>query len=265
MKLLVVSLFLCSLALASYEEGAKVFQKKCSSCHTGYIDPEIIKRNFFQEDNKLLNLTAPTENMLAWAIMKGPKHIGEEGDDFRSIEIEEYLRSVLRNPDREETICVNRVFQYYKKMPLVDVSDEEIKALVDFFMEYDKHHHQKAKIIQKVQKPKNKFERLLLQAQKIQKPLLVEITSSHCWYCKNMKKNVLHDKEVATFLKKHFIFYELNIDKEKIPLVLQKRYKHLTPSFFIVNEKGQIVADIAGSWNKKDFLEFLKEGLNESH
>ena len=262
MKLFVVSLFLCSLLFASYEEGAKVFQKKCSSCHKGYIDPKILKRNFFQEENKLLHLKAPTENMLAWAIMKGPKHIGEEGDDFRFVEIEEYLRSVLRDPKREGTICENRVVRFYKKMPLVQVSDEELRALVDFFMEYDKHHHQKSEI---EYKPKNRFERLLLQAKKVHKPLLVEITSSHCWYCKNMKKRVLEDKEVAAFLKRHFLFYELNIDNETIPTLLQKRYKHLTPSFFIVDEDGHIRMDIAGSWSKRDFLEFLKEGLHESH
>ena len=88
-KILIFSLFLLVNLNASYKDGQEIFKNKCSSCHGDFIAVNTLKENFFEKNNKLLNLKAPTVNMLAYAIMDSPKKIGDPNDiDMRQIEIE---------------------------------------------------------------------------------------------------------------------------------------------------------------------------------
>ncbi len=41
-------------------EGKEVYEKKCASCHPGYIPMSKLKENFQDYNNTLLKLTAPT-------------------------------------------------------------------------------------------------------------------------------------------------------------------------------------------------------------
>lgn len=78
-----------------------------------------LKENFFKRNNTLLNLTIPTENMLAWAIMSSNKKIGDPSDqEMRVIEIEEYLKNYLANPDINNSICDKHALKYYIKKSL---------------------------------------------------------------------------------------------------------------------------------------------------
>jgi hypothetical protein len=98
-----------------YNDGAKLFKKKCSSCHIDFIDPKKIKDNFFKKDNKLLKLKAPTLNMLRWAINIGPNKIGDDSDlDFKAQEVADFLVEYLYNPKQKESICDKDVIKYFK-------------------------------------------------------------------------------------------------------------------------------------------------------
>ena len=122
---------------ADFNEGKELFEEKCSSCHKEYISFKKLKENFFERNNRLLNLTIPTENMLAWAIMESSKKIGDPRDaDMRQIEIEEYLKAYLANPDINDSICDAHVLKYYKKKDPIDISSDEAELLAQYFMGY---------------------------------------------------------------------------------------------------------------------------------
>ena len=97
--LFAITIFNLSLQ-ASYDEGKRIFEEKCSSCHGEYISISKLKVNFFEKKNQLFNLDTPTENMLAYAIVDSSKKIGDPEDpEMRVVEIEEFLKSYLAKPD----------------------------------------------------------------------------------------------------------------------------------------------------------------------
>ena len=58
-------LFVFAIALfANFEDGKKVFDAKCSSCHKEYIPMNLLKENFLEKNNTLLNLKAPSANLI---------------------------------------------------------------------------------------------------------------------------------------------------------------------------------------------------------
>ena len=88
LKILFISLFFVLNLNASFKDGEVVFKNKCSSCHSDYIDFNTLKENFFEKNNELLKLKAPSVNMLAYAIMESPKKVGDPEDaEMREIEI----------------------------------------------------------------------------------------------------------------------------------------------------------------------------------
>jgi thioredoxin-related protein len=91
-------------------------------------------------------------------------------------------------------------------------------------------------------------------AQKSEKMIMIKLTAEYCGYCKKMDKEVMDDKEVLSILEKNFITVEIDVDKEKIPLGIERT---LTPTFIFVDKNEKVLSKIPGSWNKKDFLELL--------
>lgn len=135
------AIILISSLNANYERGQEIFLEKCSSCHGNFIEMKLLKKNFFEKDNKLLNLRSPTVNMLAYAIMDSPKRIGDKEDpEMQQIEIEEYLNTYLRTPDLNNSICEPSIIKYYDEKKSVDyrLSEKDIFSLAVFFMEYKK-------------------------------------------------------------------------------------------------------------------------------
>jgi len=86
------------------------------------------------------------------------------------------------------------------------------------------------------------------------KMIMLKLTADHCKYCVKMDKEVLADKEIKSVLFKNFITVNINVDKEVLPLGLNRT---ITPTFIFVDKEGKIVSKIPGSWNKKDFMELL--------
>jgi len=253
-------LFLMGAVLISgeWERGREIFQKKCSSCHSGYISPDKIKSNFFEHNNTLLKLKAPTENMLSYAINDGPKRVGDLNDaEFRQEEIADFLKDYLSNPNREDSICDNFVMKFYEtKKPIKGLREDEFMALAKFFMDYKKHKKNKSPL-RSLTKNYNQKE-ILKEAQKRQKNIIIEATSKYCHYCKEFKRDVLSSKEVQDELLKNFIFVEVDVDRFKLPFNLEKVYQKITPSFFILDSSGRLLQHYPGSWRTKDFLTILR-------
>ena len=255
-------LFMTILANADFKEGKKLFEEKCSSCHKEYISFKKLKENFFERNNTLLNLTIPTENMLAWAIMDSGKRIGDpEDSDMRQIEIEEFLKEYLENPDILNSICDENVLKYYDKKEAMKISDDEAELLAQYFMGYKQNRQGKA--------PKNKKslaqtpdeQKLLDKAKKEGKHFIVYATSQSCYFCKKMDKNVLTLEDVRKKINEEYIFIKIDVDFVKLPFGLKKYFKGMTPTFFVLTSAGELLNTYPGAWVKEDFLEILKENL----
>ncbi len=256
------AIILISSLNANYERGQEIFLEKCSSCHGNFIEMKLLKKNFFEKDNKLLNLRSPTVNMLAYAIMDSPKRIGDKEDpEMQQIEIEEYLNTYLRTPDLNNSICEPSIIKYYDEKKSVDyrLSEKDIFSLAVFFMEYKKERLKKNP--KKIRVLSNNFNenKLLVEAKETNKKILVYATSKTCHFCKKMDKEVLSLSDIEKEIKKDYIFLKVDIEDFSLPFGLIKEFKGMTPTFFALNDEGELQNKYPGSWNKRDFLIILKE------
>jgi thioredoxin-related protein len=258
-------IFLISLQ-ADFKNGEKIFNKKCSSCHSAHIPMKDLKDNFFSKKNKVLNLKYPTVNMLAYALVDSPKHIGDKDDpEMQQVEIEEFISSYLENPDLNNSICDDHVSKYYVKKEKVDykLSSEDISSLSIYFMNYKKNRLAKKPIIQRVLSNDYNEKDLLQEAKDTNKRIMIYATSKSCYFCKKMDKNVFSLNEVKEEINKDFIFLKVDIEDVSLPFNLNKGYRGMTPTFFALDENAKLINKYPGSWTKDDFLLILKENINE--
>lgn len=259
---ILLSLFIVVSLNADYKEGEKLFEEKCSSCHKDYISFKKLKENFFERNNKLLNLTIPTENMLSWAIMESSKKIGDpEDSDMRQIEIEEYLKEYLSNPDINNSICDENVLKYYDKKEPILISDEEAELLAQYFIGYKENRQKIAPKKKKSLAQTPNEQKLLDKAKKEGKHFVVYATSQSCYFCKKMDKDVLSLTDVQKKINEDYIFVKIDVDFVNLPFGLKKYFKGMTPTFFILTNSGELLNTYPGAWVKSDFLEILKENL----
>jgi len=258
---IILTLLFTSLS-ADYESGEKIFKEKCSSCHKGYISAKVLKENFYNQDNKLLNLTIPTVNMLAYALKDSPLHIGDKSDpEMQKFEIEEFLKDYLYHPNLDNSICDPLISKHYIKKESMQgkVSEDEISQLTDYLFDYKKERLKKHPKKIKKMTDLSGVSHIIEQAKMEKKLIIIEAMSETCHYCKKMKKEVLSKENVQKAIHKNFIFVEVDVDKTKLPFGLEKSYKKITPSFFIVNTEEKLLNSYPGSWTTEDFLEILKE------
>ncbi len=261
-KLIPTVTLLAALPLAAgYAEGKRLFEAKCASCHTGYISADRIKENFFEKENRLLNLKAPTVNMLAWAVTEGPRNIGDPEDaEMRRAEVEEYLREVLEHPDQIESICDADVRRYYRgKQPVIRLTDAELADLAAYLMEYKAHRRAGEAPVKRHLGKNFDANRLLAEAEKSGKILIIEASSPHCHYCKKMDREVIQTSEIRRILQKGFILAEVNVEESRLPFGLDKVYRKITPSFFFLSPDGTLLAHVPGSWTRNDFARMLEQ------
>lgn len=116
-----------------YEIGEKVFENKCSECHVKSMDIQLLMKNFILEDNKLLNLKAPTGNEISFRLKQ---QIGSKEDvEFQILEDIDFVKDYLFNPDKAKTICLEGVIKHFDTMPSMEgkITEEEIED-VTFFL-----------------------------------------------------------------------------------------------------------------------------------
>jgi thioredoxin-related protein len=76
-----------------------------------------------------------------------------------------------------------------------------------------------------------------------------------------MEKEVLGLTQIQEALNEDYIFVKVDVDFVKLPFDLKKRFKGMTPTFFILTSAGEVLNIYPGAWVKNDFLEILKENL----
>lgn len=260
--LLTLLVIFINFANANFQEGKKVFEQRCASCHKEYISFKKLKENFYQRNNTLLNLTIPTENMLAWAIVDGNKKIGDPKDpEMRAIEIEEYLKEYLANPDINNSICDKKALKYYIKKEPMKISDEEAELLSQYFLGYKKERLKNIPKITKVLNDRYDDKQIIDKATSLGKHIIVYATSQSCYFCKKMQREVLSQIDVQEAINDDYIFLKVDVDFTKLPLNLKNKFKGMTPTFFILTPNAELLNVYPGAWIKEDFLEILKENL----
>lgn len=116
-----------------YLVGEKVFDNKCSSCHVKSMDIQLLMKNFIEEDNKLLNLKAPTGNEISFRLKQ---QIGSKDDiEFQIEENIDFVKDYLINPDITKTICLEGVIRHFETMPSMKgkITEKEMED-VTFFL-----------------------------------------------------------------------------------------------------------------------------------
>ncbi len=95
------------------------------------------------------------------------------------------------------------------------------------------------------------------------KKILVYATSKHCFYCKKMDAEVLSFDEIKEKISKNFVYLKIDTQENELPFNLQKEYKRITPTFFFLDKNGKFLKQYPGSWTKEDFIQILKENIDE--
>jgi len=265
-SLLLFIFALGTLTQAGYPEGKAIFEKKCASCHGDFVPPKILKDNFFNKNNTVLNMRSPSVNMLAYALIDSPTHIGDKNDpEMQEMEIEEFLKDCLFDPNPENSVCDPRIMKYYETKTSLKgkVTEKEILHLTQFFMQYKKMRLKAHPKVEKTLTESYRAAHLMADAQKENKIIIIEASSKDCHFCKKMKKEVIQTKEIQALLQKDFILIEVDVDKTQLPFGLKKVYKGITPSFFFLDKKGELLNHFPGSWNKKDFSMILREHIKQ--
>ena len=140
MKALFLILSIASLLLALpdefdrdvYNSGERVWDNKCSKCHEKSMKISLLMKNFIEEDNKLLNLKAPTGNEISYRLKS---QLGSRDDiEFHLIEITDFVKDYLYYPDKAKTVCLEGVIKHFDTMPSMrgKVTEEEIEDVTHF-------------------------------------------------------------------------------------------------------------------------------------
>lgn len=115
-----------------YSIGEKVFDAKCSACHVKSMPMQTLLKNFLEENNKALNLVAPTGNQISFRLKQ---QVGSKDDiEFHLEETADFVYEYLENPDKSNTICLEGVVKHFDTMPSMkgQISEEEARDVAFF-------------------------------------------------------------------------------------------------------------------------------------
>lgn len=94
------------------------------------------------------------------------------------------------------------------------------------------------------------YEEALVLQKKNHKVIMIDAMRTHCHYCSNMEMEVFEDLYMEEWLEERFILVKINLDKDAMPLGI---IPVMTPSFYFINERKEIVKKFIGAWNIEDF------------
>jgi thioredoxin-related protein len=100
------------------------------------------------------------------------------------------------------------------------------------------------------------YDEAVVQAKQEDKMILLEVVLDNCKFCDKMDKLVLSKQNVQDSVAQHFIFAQLNADREPLPLGLSEQ---MSPMFVFIS-KNENIKDIRfGYIEENDFLNLLVE------
>ena len=119
------------------------------------------------------------------------------------------------------------------------------------------------------------IDKLLAEAKKSHKHVLIFLHKPHCSFCENMMLFTLPDDDVKDKIKKNFIFVDINIGDSGIVVFDDfKGSKHefakslsfdFYPSSVFINQEGEVVYGQAGYKDEEKFLNTLRYVASRSY
>ncbi|MFT5662192.1 MAG: thioredoxin-related protein [Sulfurimonas sp.] len=94
------------------------------------------------------------------------------------------------------------------------------------------------------------YEEALRVQEKNNKIIMIDVIRTNCGYCSNMEMAVFEDLYMEDWLEERFILVKINLDKDYMPLGIKPV---MTPSFYFINNKQDIIKKFIGAWNIEDF------------
>ena len=254
-KSILLGLLLSNILWA--DKGEKVYNKICSKCHRLSFPSDQLVKNFFESNNTLLHLKAPTISQISYRMKQ---KIGDPHDDsdIQRMEVSAFIADYIIYPDKKKSVLNPRIGKFFKTMPSLKgkLTTEEIEAISGFVYDYDLK-HPTSKLKEDVT-----FKEAVKKAKREHKIVIIKATAPHCRYCAKMDKEVLVDKEINDLLNKEFIVVPVDLSKEELPMGLRVS---MTPTFFFVfvdKVKDTFKTKrIPGAWNKEDFFNILHEAI----
>lgn len=100
------------------------------------------------------------------------------------------------------------------------------------------------------------YEEALSKAKKENKPIFIYFEADWCGYCKQMKKNVLSNKNVKKALLDNYVTLFVNIDEDQKTKSLFKIRS--VPTYLIYSADEEILQKHSGYQDVNAFLDWLK-------
>lgn len=83
------------------------------------------------------------------------------------------------------------------------------------------------------------------------KPIFYVLSATYCNFCKNDLSNIEQDSD---YINSNFIPVKQEMDIEEIPNYLSRP---MTPTYFVLNKRGEIINEVKGSQTRPLLLQFL--------
>lgn len=120
-----------------YDEGSKLFNQKCASCHvTKFYSLDQLGENYMN-DNKTLKLKAPVLNQVTFRLKQ---QLGNKSDpEFQYYQISDFIKDYAINPERSKSLCMEMVLEIFGTMPSMKgkVTEAELEKISHFMYWYD--------------------------------------------------------------------------------------------------------------------------------
>jgi hypothetical protein len=248
------SIILLLSTISIFANNAKdIFDSKCLSCHSHYIDKQKLNENF-DKNNTILSLKAPTLNQLSFILKDqvGDRMIDQEA---HRMELEEFIEEYIKNPDPKKSKITKHIYKFFRDSPCFDgnISDEEIELISNYIYDYGE------EVIVKHSVERFSYEEALKKAQKENKIILIEGFIPYCRGCIKMDQEVMVNPKVKERLNKNFVFVKKNAILEKFPLGIKSLG---TPAFYFIDANGsKVLKKVQGTGNVEEFLELLESVL----
>lgn len=115
----------------------------------------------------------------------------------------------------------------------------------------------------------NSWEEILQKAQKIDKPIFVDVYTEWCGPCKWMDQNVFNEKTVVSFFESNFLSVKIDAEKGYGPAFSKENLVGGYPTLLFFSPEGELIMSGIGSLKSeiliqsgKQALENLKKGVS---
>ena len=96
----------------------------------------------------------------------------------------------------------------------------------------------------------------VVKAKEENKMILLEVVLDNCKFCEKMERLVLSKKNVQDAIAKHFVFSQINADREPLPLNLSEQ---MSPMFVFISKSENVKDMRFGYIEEDDFLKLVVE------